>query len=341
MLSPKSSIIVDSQKVLFVLSLLLTTVLFTHVASAQQNAAYSVEIECEQDQLIVDVKPGSVTGESFVCIVTNPSMHTETINVFASAENNVEHQINPSSFDLGAEESKEVTVTFTPMMRTWADDYMINITAEVTEVYGGPPPYSSSAYDDVEYTVAKYTEFEFRWYGVDAVGYNKPESVFLYCELDSLSNFYDKYTIYVADESKSSLEKYGYTFNEAEFGQGITRPEELDGSVFFNLYDLFTIDNITSEWEEDDDYLNTVFTFESEIMVEVESHYSKEIGSPHIETTNILVKPIYIFEDGQQPDEYDDIVDKEEDFLPSVGIFHTIFIINLALIVSARRQKIL
>jgi hypothetical protein len=339
-LSLESNKFVGGQKILLVISLLFTTIFFTHITSAQQNVSPDVEIECEQNQLIVDAKPGYVTDESFVCTVTNPSIHPETINVFASSEETIEYQINPSSFDLGAEESKDVTVTFTPMTRMWADDYILNVTAEVTEVYGSTPPSSSYAHDDVEYTVAKYTEFEFIWCVAEAPGYNKPVSVYLYCELNSLSNFYDKYTIYVADESKSSLEKYGYTFNEAEFGQGITEAEGSDGSLFFNLDDLFTISNITSEWEKGADYDDyTVLTFESEIIVEVESHYSKEIDSPHIETNNIPLDPIYAFYEGQQPEEYEDISDKGDDLLPSIGIIHTIFIINLAVIVVAYRKK--
>ena len=210
----------------------------SHTVSGQ-DIQYSVELECEQKIVEVDSDPANIIGGTTICTVTNPSMHSEKISISVSSNSeDVGVDFSDSSINLGAESSEDFTVTITPNGPMWASNYQITVLAEVVEVNGVPPPSYQSDESNVDYSVVRYTDFIIDECTAQSLTFGEtPAPLSLYCMVYSGSNFYDEYILKVTEDSKSSLEKYGFTFNERDYGDGIQIAEDYDGYAFFMIDD--------------------------------------------------------------------------------------------------------
>ena len=184
---------------------------------------------------------------------------------------------------MGAESSEDFTVTITPSGPMWASNYQITVLAEVVEVNGVPPPSYQSDESNVDYSVVRYTDFIIDECTAQSLTFGEtPAPLSLYCMVYSGSNFYDEYILKVAEDSESSLEKYGFTFNERDYGDGIQVAEDYDGYVFFMIDDLYTIDQVTSEWTKvGGEYPSISFKSSIDIEVSVYSFVQESRYSTH------------------------------------------------------------
>ena len=304
-----------------------------------QDIQYSVELECEQKIVEVDSDPANIVGGTTICTVTNPSMHSEKISISVSSNSeDVGVDFSDSSINLGAESSEDFTVTITPNGPLWASNYQITVLAEVVEVNGVPPPSYQSDESNVDYSVVRYTDFIIDECTAQSLTFGEtPAPLSLYCMVYSGSNFYDEYILKVSEDSKSSLEKYGFTFNERDYGDGIQVAEDYDGYVFFMIEDLYTIDQVTSEWTKVGGEYPSI-SFKSSIDIEVESVYSRSQGTPHIEYGKADVDAAMAYDE----DIHQDIMDEEnsdESFLASIGMMPTIVLVGIASVVKSRQTS--
>ena len=304
-----------------------------------QDIQYSVELECEQKIVEVDSDPANIVGGTTICTVTNPSMHSEKISISVSSNSeDVGVDFSDSSINLGAESSEDFTVTITPNGPLWASNYQITVLAEVVEVNGVPPPSYQSDESNVDYSVVRYTDFIIDECTAQSLTFGEtPAPLSLYCMVYSGSNFYDEYILKVTEDSKSSLEKYGFTFNERDYGDGIQVAEDYDGYVFFMIEDLYTIDQVTSEWTKVGGEYPSI-SFKSSIDIEVESVYSRSQGTPHIEYGKADVDAAMAYDE----DIHQDIMDEEnsdESFLASIGMMPTIVLVGIASVVKSRQTS--
>ncbi len=312
---------------------------FASLTVSGQDIQYSVEIECQQNSVEVDSDPTNIVGGTTICTVTNPSMHTEKIAISVSSNSeDVGVDFSDSSISLDAESSEDFTVTITPNGPMWASNYQITVLAEVVEVNGAPPP--SYQYDEsnVDYTVVRYTDFIIDECTAQSLTFgDTPAPLSLYCMVYSESNFYDEYNLKVTENSKSSLEKYGFAFNERDYGDGIQIAEDYDGYAFFMIDDLFTIDQVTSEWTKVGGEYPSI-SFKSSIDIEVESVYSRSQGTPHTEYGKVDIDAAMAYDEEIHQDIVDEAND-DESILPSIGIMPTIVLVGIASVVKSRQTS--
>ena len=266
-------------------------------------------------------------------------MHSEKISISVSSNSeDVGVDFSDSSINLGAESSEDFTVTITPNGPLWASNYQITVLAEVVEVNGVPPPSYQSDESNVDYSVVRYTDFIIDECTAQSLTFGEtPAPLSLYCMVYSGSNFYDEYILKVTEDSKSSLEKYGFTFNERDYGDGIQVAEDYDGYVFFMIEDLYTIDQVTSEWTKVGGEYPSI-SFKSSIDIEVESVYSRSQGTPHIEYGKADVDAAMAYDE----DIHQDIMDEansDESFLASIGMMPTIVLVGIASVVKSRQTS--
>jgi len=310
---------------------------FASFTVSGQDIQYSVELECEQKIVEVDSDPANIIGGTTICTVTNPSMHSEKISISVSSNSeNVGVDFSDSSIILDAESSEDFTVTITPTGPMWASNYQITVLAEVVEVNGVPPPSYQSDESNVDYTVVRYTDFIIDECTAQSLTFgDTPAPLSLYCMVYSGSNFYDEYTLKVTEDSKSSLEKYGFKFNERDYGDGIQVAEDYDGYVFYMIDDLFTIDQVTSEWTKVGGEYPSI-SFKSSIDIEVESVYSHSQGTPHMEYGKVDVDAAMAY-DEEIHQEIEDEANDDESFLPNIGLMPTIVLVGIASIIKSRQ----
>ena len=312
---------------------------FASLTVSGQDIQYSVELECEQKIVEVDSDPANMIGGTTICTVTNPSMHNEKISISVSSNSeDVGVDFSDSSINLGAESSEDFTVTITPSGPMWASNYQITVLAEVVEVNGVPPPSYQSDESNVDYSVVRYTDFIIDECAAQSLTFDEtPAPLSLYCMVYSGSNFYDEYILKVTEDSKSSLEKYGFTFNERDYGDGIQVAEDYDGYVFFMIDDLYTIDQVTSEWTKVGGEYPSI-SFKSSIDIEVESVYSRSQGTPHMEYSKVDVDAAMAYDE----EIHQEIVDEANDddsFLPNIGLMPTIVLVGIASVVKSRQTS--
>ena len=310
---------------------------FASFTVSGQDIQYSVELECEQKIVEVDSDPANIIGGTTICTVTNPSMHSEKISISVSSNSeNVGVDFSDSSIILDAESSEDFTVTITPTGPMWASNYQITVLAEVVEVNGVPPPSYQSDESNVDYTVVRYTDFIIDECTAQSLTFgDTPAPLSLYCMVYSGSNFYDEYTLKVTEDSKSSLEKYGFKFNERDYGDGIQVAEDYDGYVFYMIDDLFTIDQVTSEWTKVGGEYPSI-SFKSSIDIEVESVYSHSQGTPHMEYGKVDVDAAMAY-DEEIHQEIEDEANDDESFLPNIGLMPTIVLVGIASVIKSRQ----
>jgi hypothetical protein len=265
-------------------------------------------------------------------------MHSEKISISVSSNSeNVGVDFSDSSISLDAESSEDFTVRITPTGPMWAGNYQITVLAEVVEVNGVPPPTYQSDESNVDYTVVRYTDFIIEECTARSLTFgDTPAPLSLYCMVYSGSNFYDEYTLKVTEDSKSSLEKYGFTFNERDYGDGIQVAEDYDGYVFYMIDDLFTIDQVTSEWTKVGGEYPSI-SFKSSIDIEVESVYSRNQGTPHMEYGKVDVDAAMAFDD-EIHQEIEDEANDDESFLPNIGLMPTIVLVGIASVIKSRQN---
>jgi len=323
-------------RALFVSSVIFALAFASFTVSGQ-DIQYSVELECEQKIVEVDSDPANIIGGTTICTVTNPSMHSEKISISVSSNSeNVGVDFSDSSIILDAESSEDFTVTITPTGPMWASNYQITVLAEVVEVNGVPPPSYQSDESNVDYTVVRYTDFIIDECTAQSLTFgDTPAPLSLYCMVYSGSNFYDEYTLKVTEDSKSSLEKYGFKFNERDYGDGIQVAEDYDGYVFYMIDDLFTIDQVTSEWTKVGGEYPSI-SFKSSIDIEVESVYSHSQGTPHMEYGKVDVDAAMAY-DEEIHQEIEDEANDDESFLPNIGLMPTIVLVGIASIIKSRQ----
>ena len=312
---------------------------FASITVSGQDIQYSVEIECEQNSIEVDSDPSNIVSGTTICTVTNPSMHSEKIEISVSSNSeDVGVGFSDSSINLDAESSEDFIVTITPNGPMWASNYEITVLAEVVEVNGAPPPSYQSDESNVDYTVVRYTDFIIDECTAQSLTFgDNPAPLSLYCMVYSGSNFYDEYILKVTEDSKSSLEKYGFMFNEQDYGDGVQIAEDYDGYAFFMIDDLFTIDQVTSEWTKVGGEYPSI-SFKSSIDIEVESVYSRSQGTPHMEYSKVDVDAAMAYDE----EIHQDIVDEannDESFLSSIGLMPTIVLIGIASVVKSRQTS--
>lgn len=312
---------------------------FTSFTVSGQDIQYSVEIECQQNSVEVDSDPANIVGGTAICTVTNPSMHSEKISISVSSNSeDVGVDFSDSSISLDAESSEDFTVTITPTGPMWASNYQITVLAEVVEVNGVPPPSYQSDESNVDYTVVRYTDFIIDECTAQSLTFGEtPAPLSLYCMVYSGSNFYDEYILKVTEDSKSSLEKYGFTFNERDYGDGIQVAEDYDGYVFYMIDDLFTIDQVTSEWTKVGGEYPSI-SFKSSIDIEVESVYSRTQGTPHMEYGKVDVDAAMAY-DEEIHQEIVDEANNDESILASIGMMPTIVLVGIASVVKSRQTS--
>ena len=316
--------------------ILVASMLWAPTASSQ-GFQTAVEIECDQSDAQVNPNPKGVTSDDIQCTVSNPSMHPETIEISTQSEQGTNIDLSERRITLQPGGEEQITATLTPSMGLWAGTYSITLTAEVVEVYGAPPP--TYVYDETSanYDVMRYTDFIIEdCFGMSA-GFNSVAPISAYCLVFSASNFYDEYVLRVEENSKSNLEKYGYTFNQQSYANGVKVSENTDGTVYFDIPNLFTIEAITDEWTSEPSEDN-VFKFTDWVTIEIESVYSSSTGQPHIETSEMTVTSTAVFDEEEVSLMDEDRGDAQGNFLPHLTAGHVISMVFLAVFVAKRRE---
>jgi hypothetical protein len=128
---------------MLVLSLLIISVASPLVDnSAAQNATAAVDLVCTapypSGSVEIEVHPGATLTGYTDCTVSNPSAHTEKIDIQVTADGLVISA--PSSFTLAAGAEEDFQVTVRADSRMTMSSRNLGITATVTETNGVPPP---------------------------------------------------------------------------------------------------------------------------------------------------------------------------------------------------------
>ena len=145
--------------VLFLLIISATSPLFDN--SAAQSTAAAVELECTapypSGTVEIEVYPGATLSGYTVCTVSNPSVHTEKIQIQVTADGLVISA--PGSFTLaaGAEEDFQVIVRADSRMTMSARNLVV--TATVTETSGVPPPNNAESRVTQIINIMQFAEF--------------------------------------------------------------------------------------------------------------------------------------------------------------------------------------
>jgi hypothetical protein len=145
--------------VLFLLIISATSPLFDN--SAAQSTVAAVDLECTapypSGTVEIEVYPGATLSGYTVCTVSNPSAHTEKIQIQVTADGLVISA--PGSFTLaaGAEEDFQVIVRADSRMTMSARNLVV--TATVTETSGVPPPNNAESRVTQIINIMQFAEF--------------------------------------------------------------------------------------------------------------------------------------------------------------------------------------
>ena len=320
------------------LTVLLLSPVFVAPTASGQGFQTAVEIECQQDDVDVSANPRAITNGDITCTVSNPSMHPETIQISGGSDEGVQIDLSDEKVTLQPGDEKEITATVTPNVGMWAASYSITLLAEVVEVYGAPPPTYVSDETNANYEVLRYTDFMIEDCLGTSAGFNAAAPMSVYCWVFSASNFYDEYIFSVPDAGQTQLEKYGYTFNKEAYGNGVKVAESSDGTVYFDLMNLFTIEDITDEWKKAPGGESNWYSFTDWLPIEIESVYSSTVGPAHIETAEIQVTSTYAYDDNEPAPGVDDEGDGTSNPLPHLTTAHVVSTVLFAGVVAHRRQ---
>ena len=126
--------------VLFLLIISATSPLFDN--SAAQSTVAAVDLECTapypSGTVEIEVYPGATLSGYTVCTVSNPSAHTEKIDIQVTADGLVSSA--PSSFTLAAGAEKDFQVVVRADSRITMQGRSLVVTATVSEMSNIPPP---------------------------------------------------------------------------------------------------------------------------------------------------------------------------------------------------------
>jgi len=106
---------------------------FSTVATAQTNIIPEINISCD-DPAEIDVYPGSTMTTIIDCVLENPTIHQEKIEV--TIESGTFAAAGPSSMTVGSGSEVSFQVIVRADESHSADSYLVNISAQVVEANG-------------------------------------------------------------------------------------------------------------------------------------------------------------------------------------------------------------
>ena len=204
-----------------------------------QSAAAAVDLTCtppySSGAIDVDVYPGaSLTGYT-ECTVSNPTVHTEKIEITVTSGPLASAAPGSITVAAGGESDFQVTVRADSMMYT--SSYSIQITARVLEISGVPPPNNAESTVQNLVNIKQFAQLNLEVVEPDVEIFTG-EEVMLDYRLYNLGNGYDMFNFNVeyddAQDMKISMpmakiqaESYG---PPARFNVKVTAPA--DGSMW-------------------------------------------------------------------------------------------------------------
>ncbi len=237
-------------------SLLIGTILalFAAPASAQLgNPNPAINLTCEGEIVEIDVSPGASRVGSLDCLLENPSIHQEDVNI---SVDEIDLQVSyPNSISVAPNSDTTFTVSWAGEIGAPVASFSTIVEATVTTVNGLPYPLGESKSESVTVDILPFGR---PWIDISGqeLALEHGQSSTVNFSLRNTGNAED--TLRVTIENQSGLEQFGFTFdysatsarlgvNESEeITLTITASEEiLDGSFVVIL-------QATSEMAEDD-----------------------------------------------------------------------------------------
>ena len=175
--------------------------------SAAQSATAAVDLVCTapypSGSVEIEVHPGATLTGYTDCTVSNPSAHTEKIQIQVTADGLAISA--PGSFTLaaGAEEDFQVTVRADSRMTMGARS--LGITATVTEISGAPPPNTAESSVNQIINILQFAEFNIEMveaFTMIEVGFDATLEYKIY----NTGNWDDKFLISMETESLENVD---------------------------------------------------------------------------------------------------------------------------------------
>lgn len=173
--------------------------------SAQSPAA-SVSLDCEEIMQI-SVSPGSSTSESVTCVVENPTMYQEKVEISIDAGNLTYSA--PGSVVVAASSSESFELVIVAEERMSASSHTVNVEVTVQEINGVPPANVAKDDSNVVVEILRYGDCSVSsTASLVELGVNEDSS--LKFRVANLGNAGDTIELSLSSSSKMELENAGY-----------------------------------------------------------------------------------------------------------------------------------